>query len=189
MKFLLDFFPILLFFIAYKWQGIYAATVIAIAASAVQLAYFWFKTKRFENTHVATFLIITIFGGLTLYLQDDTFIKWKPTIVNWLFGLVCIGSQFIGKRPLIQRIMAGNISLPNDIWIKLNAMWATFFIFSGAANLFVMYNFDTDTWVNFKLFGMLGFTLLFVVLQGFFLMKYIEDEPTEQQEISTEKDE
>ncbi|PCI21457.1 MAG: septation protein A [Piscirickettsiaceae bacterium] len=178
----------LLFFIAYKWQGIYAATVIAIAASAVQLAYFWFKNKRFENTHVATFIIITVFGGATLYLQDETFIKWKPTIVNWLFGIACIGSQFIGKRPLIQRIMDGNISLPDKVWKKLNVMWASFFIFLGAANLFVMYNFDTDTWVNFKLFGMLGLTLLFVVLQGFFLVKHIEDEPDKQQEISTKND-
>jgi intracellular septation protein len=181
MKFLFDFFPIILFFIAYKWQGIYAATVIAIAASAVQVAYYWLKNKSFETTHVATFFIIAVFGGLTLYLQDEAFIKWKPTIVNWLFGLVCIGSQFIGKQPIIQRMMNGNISLPNNVWTNLNAMWAAFFIFLGGINLYVMYNFDTDTWVNFKLFGMLGLTLLFVVLQGFYLMKHIQEEPDTQE--------
>jgi len=188
MKFLFDFFPIILFFIAYKWQGIYAATVIAIAASAAQVAFYWFKNRSFETTHVATLLIITVFGGLTLYLQDEAFIKWKPTIVNWLFGLVCIGSQFIGQQPIIQRMMKDNLSLPNSVWTNLNAMWAAFFIFLGGINLFVMYNFDTDTWVNFKLFGMLGLTLLFVVLQGFYLMKHIQEEPESSQPIQSNKE-
>lgn len=188
MKFLFDFFPIILFFVAYKWQGIYAATVIAIAASAVQVAFYWLKNKSFETTHVATLLIITVFGGLTLYLQDEAFIKWKPTIVNWLFGLVCIGSQFMGKQPLIQRMMKDNVSLSNKVWRNLNGMWAAFFIFLGGANLLVMYNFNTDTWVNFKLFGMLGLTLLFVVLQGFYLMKHIQEEPEEQHPIQSNKE-
>ena len=183
MKFISDFFPILLFFIAYKLEGIYVATLVAIAASFVQVALFWLKYKKVEKSHLSTLIIITIFGGLKLYLQDENFIKWKPTIVNWFFGLVCFASQFIGKRPIIQRMMDANISLPDNIWLKLNTAWAVFFVFQGIANLFVMYNFGTDTWVNFKLFGMLGLTLVFALVQGFYLMKYIETpQPT------TEKD-
>ncbi|MBL4744565.1 MAG: septation protein A [Cycloclasticus sp.] len=175
MKFISDFFPILLFFIAYKLEGIYVATTVAIAASSVQVAVYWLKNKRFEPTHLFTFFIILIFGGATLYLQDEMFIKWKPTIINWLFSLACIFTAFIGKKPLIKRMMSGGITLPDDVWRKLNNIWAVFFFIQGALNLYVMYNFDTDTWVNFKLFGMMGLTVCFVIAQGFYLMKYIED--------------
>jgi len=174
MKFLTDFFPIILFFIAYKWQGIYLATTVAIAASFIQVSLFWIKTRRFDNSQLMTFLIILIFGGATLYLQDETFIKWKPTIINWLFALACLLSQFIGKAPLIKRMMSSGLSLADDIWTKLNTVWAAFFCLQGALNLYVIYNFDTDTWVNFKLFGMLGLTILFIIAQGIFLMKHIK---------------
>ncbi len=175
MKFLFDFFPILLFYIAFKWQGIYVAVIVAIAASAIQVSYSWLKHKHVEKTHIITFVIIAISGGATLYLQDEMFFKWKPTIINWLFGLACIGSQFIGKDPIIKRLMGDNLSLPNNIWLRLNTIWACFFIFMGTANLAVVYNFDTDTWADFKLFGMLGLTFLFIIAQGFYLMKYIEE--------------
>jgi len=174
MKILTDFFPIILFFIAYKWQGIYVATAVAIAASSLQVAAFWLKNRRFENSQLMTFFIILIFGGATLYLQDETFIKWKPTIINWLFALACLLSQFIGKTPLIKRMMSSGLSLADEIWAKLNSIWAAFFCFQGTLNLYVIYNFDTDTWVNFKLFGMLGLTILFIIAQGIYLMKHIE---------------
>lgn len=174
MKAITDFFPIILFFIAYKWQGLYAATMVAIAASFVQVAWHWFKTRQFEASHLTTLAIIVIFGGATLYLQDELFIKWKPTVINWLFALACVLTHFIGKTPLIKRVMSGGLTLPDTIWLKLNLIWASFFIVQGALNLFVMYNFDTDTWVNFKLFGMLGMTLLFIIAQGLYLMKYLE---------------
>ncbi|ORU89805.1 MAG: septation protein A [Cycloclasticus sp. symbiont of Poecilosclerida sp. M] len=174
MKFLSDFFPILLFFIAYKWQGIYAATVVAIAASTLQVSFHWLKHRRFEQMHLSTLAIICVFGGATLYFQDETFIKWKPTIINWLFALACIGSQFIGEKPLIKRMMGSSIQLPSNIWLKLNMAWAAFFLVAGSANLYVMYHFDTDTWVNFKLFGMLGLTTLFIIAQGFYLSRYIQ---------------
>jgi len=178
MKFLTDFFPIILFFIAYKWQGIYLATGVAIAASFLQVSFFWLKNRRFDNSQLITFFIILIFGGATLYLQDETFIKWKPTIINWLFAIACLLSQFIGKSPLIKRMMSGGLNLADEIWAKLNTIWAAFFCLQGSLNLYVIYNFDTDTWVNFKLFGMLGLTLAFIIAQGFYLMKHIE--PAEQ---------
>lgn len=180
MKFLFDFFPILLFFITYKWQGIYAATAVAIAASFIQVGLFWFKHRRFETMHLVTLALIAVLGGATLYLQDERFIKWKPTLVNWLFAAAFLGSQFIGNKPLAERMMGGSISLPAEIWRRLNGMWLLFFLAMGFANLYVVYNFDTETWVNFKLFGMMGLTLAFVIAQAFYLARHIE--PEEQNE-------
>ncbi len=180
MKFLFDFFPILLFFIAYKLYGIYAATAVAIAASFVQVGTFWLKHRRFENMHLVTLALIAVLGGATLWLQDEAFIKWKPTVVNWLFGAVFLGSQFIGKKPLAERMMGSAVTLPDGIWRRLNLAWTLFFVAMGFANLYVMYNFDTDTWVNFKLFGMMGLTLAFVIGQAFYLARYIKPEEAEE---------
>jgi len=172
MKFLFDFFPILLFFIAYKIYGIYAATAVAIVASFAQVGLFWFKHRRFETTHLITLGIIVIFGGATLLLQDEMFIKWKPTILNWLLGLGFLGSQFIGEKPIAQRMMGKNIILSASGWSHLNLSWSGFFIAMGFLNLYVVYNFDTDTWVNFKLFGILGLTFAFVIAQAFYLSRH-----------------
>lgn len=172
MKLLFDFFPIVLFFIAYKLYGIYAATVVAIIASFLQVGLFWFKHRRFETTHLLTLGLIVIFGGATLLLQDEMFIKWKPSVLNWLLGLVFLGSHFVGKQTLTQRMLGGNISLPTHGWARLNLSWSAFFILLGFINLYVVYNFDTDTWVNFKLFGMLGLTFLFIVLQAIYLSRH-----------------
>ncbi len=179
MKFLYDFFPILLFFIAYKLYGIYAATVVAIVASLVQVGLFWFKHRRFENMHLITMALILVLGGLTLWLQDETFIKWKPTIVNWAFAAAFLGSQFIGEKTLVERMMGSAIELPSEIWQRLNIAWVLFFSGLGLANLYVMYNFDTDTWVNFKLFGMMGLTITFVVAQAFYLARFMPEENDE----------
>lgn len=182
MKLLFDFFPVILFFIAYKLHGIYAATAVIIAASTIQMALFWLKYRRFEGLHVTTFFLVVLLGGATLLLEDETFIKWKPTVVNWLFGLVFLGSQFIGKQPLIARVMGKNITLPAGIWLRLNTAWIIFFIGLGFINLFVAYNFDTDTWVNFKLFGMMGLTLAFIIAQGFYLAPHVrtDNDPEEE---------
>jgi intracellular septation protein len=176
MKFLFDFFPILLFFIAYKTHGIYAATAVAIVASFVQVAIYWFQHRRFETTHLVTLALIAVFGGLTLALQDETFIKWKPTVINWLFGVVFLASQYIGQKTIVERMMGATISLPAFVWPRLNLAWALFFIALGFANLYVMSYFDTDTWVNFKLFGMMGLTFAFLIAQGFYLTRYIQEE-------------
>ncbi len=175
MKLLFDFFPILLFFLAYKFYGIYTATMVAIVATVLQLAFSWFKNRKVEPMHLITLAFIVILGGATLYLQNELFIKWKPTLINWVFGLVFIGSQFIGERTIIERMMQNNITLPDEIWKRLNLTWAFFFILLGCINLYVVYRFDTDTWVNFKLFGMLGLTLVFVVIQAVYLSRYIPE--------------
>lgn len=175
MKLLFDFFPIILFFVAFKFYGIYTATAVAIAATLAQVGYSWIKQRKVEPMQWITLLLITVMGGLTLYFQDEQFIKWKPTVINWLFGIAFLGSQFIGQRPFVERMMSGNLELPSTVWKRLNLSWALFFISLGFANLFVIYNFDTETWVNFKLFGMLGLTLAFVILQAIFLSKYIPE--------------
>lgn len=176
MKLLFDFFPILLFFIAFKLFGIYVATAVAIAASVLQVGYVYLKNKRVENMHLITLALIIILGGATLIFHDETFIKWKPTIVNWGFALVFLGSHFIGKKPIVRRLMDQALYLPEKVWNRLSYMWVVFFIFSGIANLYVAFNYDTDTWVNFKLFGLMGLTLAFILVQGVYISRYIQDD-------------
>ncbi len=137
MKFLFDFFPILLFFIAYKLYGMYTATAVAIAASFVQVAAFWLKNKRFEKMHLITLGLITVLGGATLLLQDRAFFMWKPTAINWLFAVVFLGSQFFGEKPIIERMMSHAIEAPKQVWHRLNLSWVTFFTAMGIANLYV----------------------------------------------------
>lgn len=175
MKFLFDFFPVLLFFLAYKMFDIYVATAVAIGATFVQIAFTWFKTKKLVPMQLITLAVIVIFGGLTLYLRDEQFIKWKPTVINWLFCVAFLGSHFFGQRTAIERMLSGTIVLPQPIWRRLNGGWTVFFFLLGAANLYVMHAFDSNTWVNFKLFGMLGLTLAFVILQSVYLARYIEN--------------
>jgi intracellular septation protein len=180
-KFLWDFFPILLFFVVYKQVDIYTATATLMGASAIQVMIGWIRTRRIEKMHLFTLVLVLVLGTATLLLQDVRFIKWKPSIVNWLFAVIFIGSHFIGERPIIQRMMSEHISMPDSVWLRLSLSWILFFILSGVANLIVVFNFDTDTWVNFKLFGMLGMTLVFVILQSIFLSKYIEDDDSTEQ--------
>jgi intracellular septation protein len=176
MKFLFDFFPILLFFVAYKLKDIYWATGVAIAASLFQVAYMWFRHRRIEKMHWITLALIVVFGGLTLILQDEMFIKWKPTVLNWMFAVVFLGSQYIGEKNLAQRMLGANFTLEARQWLHVNLSWVVFFILLGAANLYVMYNFDTDTWVDFKLFGMMGLTIAFVLIQALLLSRYMKPE-------------
>ena len=178
MKFLADFFPILLFFVAYKMYDIYVATAVIMVASITQVSYAWFKHKHVEKIHWITLVLVVLFGGLTLILQDEMFIKWKPTIINWLFAIAFLGSQYIGKKSFIERMLGASIELAKADWIKLNISWVAFFVALGFINLYVVYNYDTDAWVNFKMFGMMGITLLFMIVQGIYLnrlMKPIED--------------
>ena len=178
MKLLFDFFPIILFFIAFNLFGIFVATAATMAASVAQISAFYIKNRRFEIVHLLTLAILLVLGGATLYLQNELFIKWKPTAVNWLLAVSFFFSQYIGEKPLIRRLMDNNVSLPDMIWKRLNMSWVSFFGLMGAVNIYVLYNFDTKTWVNFKLFGMLGLTLLFVVLQAMYLTRHIEEETT-----------
>lgn len=176
MKFLTDFFPILLFFIAYQLYDIYVATAVAIVSSVLQVGYAWFTRRKVEKMHLITMIMLLVFGGLTLLLRDPLFIKWKPTVVNWLFGAAFLGSQFIGERNMVQRLMQHAVELPKAIWRRLNLAWALFFIASGVLNLYVAFSYSEEIWVNFKLFGMLGLTLVFVLLQAFYMARHIQDQ-------------
>jgi len=178
MKMFFDFLPVLLFFIVYKMYDIYAATAVLIAASFIQTVGHRVIKGSFEKTHVITLALVALFGGLTLALQDENFIKWKPTAINWLFAIVFIGSQFIGKKTIIERMMGANLTLPSFVWVKLNLAWALFFIFLGAINIYVAFSFDTDTWVNFKLFGLMGLTFVFIIAQSLFLVPYLKEAST-----------
>ncbi len=175
MKFLFDFFPVLLFFVAYKMYDIYVATAVAIAASIIQVGFYWLQHRKFEKMHLVTLVLITVLGGATLILQDETFIMWKPSVINWAFAIAFVGSQFIGKKPIVQRMMEGAVSLPDKIWHRLSYAWSLFFILLGVLNIYVAYNYDLDTWVNFKLFGLTGLSFLFIILQAFYIGKYIEE--------------
>jgi len=175
MKMLFDFFPVLLFFIVYKMSDIYMATAVLIGACAVQTFGHRLIKGRFENAHLITLLLVALFGGLTLVLQDELFIKWKPTAINWLFTIIFIGSRFIGEKTIIERMMGANITLPQPVWNRLNLAWALFFLLLGALNLYVAFSFDTDTWVNFKLFGLMGLTFAFIIMQSFYLMPYLKE--------------
>jgi intracellular septation protein len=180
MKFFADFFPVLLFFLAYKWFDIYVATAVAIAATIIQLAASWLKTRSLATMQLVTLGVILVFGGLTLYLHDEQFIKWKPTVINWLFGAAFLLSHCVGRRTAIERMLGSAIALPQPVWRRLNIGWTIFFLAMGAANLVVMTYCDSDTWVNFKLFGMLGLTIVFVVLQSLYLARYVKETKEDQ---------
>ncbi|TAK81471.1 MAG: septation protein A [Betaproteobacteria bacterium] len=175
MKFLFDFFPVVLFFVAFKLTGIYVATGVAIAASFVQVAWLKLRGKRVDPMLWASLAIIAVFGGATLLLQDETFIKWKPTVLYWLLGSVLAGAALLFRRNLIRTMLSEQVQLPDPVWSRLNWSWIGFFVFMGALNLYVAYNYSTDLWVNFKLFGGMGLMLVFVVVQAAFLARYVED--------------
>lgn len=190
MKFLFDFFPVVLFFIAYKTYDIFVATAVIIVSSAVQVSAFWLKHRRFEKMHIVTLVLVVVLGGATIILHDDHFIKWKPSIVNWLFAVAFLGSHYIGKQTIIQRMLATNISLPAPIWTRLSYIWIGFFVLMGIANMYVAFYFApelsleerTDIWVDFKLFGMMGLTFIFVVIQSIYLARHIEDTESSQEQ-------
>ena len=177
MKLLFDFFPILLFFVAYKLYGIYVATATAIGATVLQVGLFWLKHRRVERMHVITLAIIVVFGGATLLLHDPVFIKWKPTVAYWLFALTFLGSQFIGDKCIIERMMGHALQTTRAVWTRLNLAWVVFFVAMGFVNLYVAFNYAEATWVNFKLFGLMGLTLLFVLAQGLVLARHAQEPP------------
>ncbi len=191
MKQLIDFIPLLLFFIVYKTEpraidilgdtymlgGIFSATAMLIVSSLVVYGILFIKQGKLEKSQWLTLVACLVFGSLTLAFHSETFLKWKAPVVNWLFALAFAGSHFIGDRPLIQRIMGHAISLPQAIWFKLNIAWIIFFLFCGAANLYVAFTFQ-EFWVDFKVFGSLGMTLLFLVGQGIYLSRHMSDPAT-----------
>ncbi|WPB59158.1 septation protein A [Xylophilus sp. GOD-11R] len=173
MKLLLDFFPIILFFVAFKLGGIYVATGIAIAATAVQIGWFYFKRGKIEPMQWVSLVVIVLFGGATLIAHNEEFIKWKPTVLYWVMGLTLAGGQLFFKKNLLKSLMGSQMQLPDHAWRVANWSWVGFFTVMGALNLWVAYHFDTDTWVNFKLFGGMGLMLVFVVVQGLYLGRHM----------------
>lgn len=174
MKLLFDFFPLILFFIAYKLADIYVATGVAIVATFAQVGWLLLRRRKIEPMLWASLAIVVIFGGATLAFQNDTFIKVKPTVLYWLFAVVLGGSQRLLHRNLMRSMLGKQIELPNAVWTRLNWGWTGFFAVMGAANLFVALNFNRDVWVDFKVFGGIGLMLLFVIGQALYLSRYIE---------------
>ncbi|OZI39206.1 septation protein A [Bordetella genomosp. 1] len=181
-KFLFDLFPLLLFFVAFKYADIYFATKVAIAASVLQIAWLKIRRKPVDAMNWVSLIVIVLFGGATIYLHSDTFIKWKPTVLYWLFGGALLFSRYVLGRNLIEKFMGSKITLTEPaVWNKLNLAWATFFVVAGALNLYVAFSgaFTEDQWVSFKAFGLLIMTFLFVIGQSFWLGKYIAPEAAE----------
>jgi intracellular septation protein len=179
MKFLFDIFPVVLFFVAYKLFDIYVATGVAIAATFLQIAWVWLRHRKVDNMLWVSLAVIVVFGGATLVLQDETFIKWKPTVLYWLFGTVLAVAALGFKKNLIRAMMGQQIVLPEFVWDRLLASWIGFFVVMGVLNLLVAYNFSTDDWVNFKMFGGIGLMLLFVLAQAVMLARYVEEKGPE----------
>ena len=200
MKFLFDLLPVILFFAAYKFAGaqpeashafathwlgdnialtqapILIATAVTIVATFAQIAIVWVRHRKVDTMLWVSLAIIVVFGGATLFFHNPTFIKWKPTALYWLFGIVLLGSALLLKRNLIRKALEAQVALPEMIWGRLNLAWAGFFVAMGVLNIYVAYNFSEEAWVNFKLFGGMGLMFAFVLGQGFYLSRHLEEE-------------
>ncbi|WCM86445.1 septation protein A [Acidovorax sp. NCPPB 3576] len=178
MKLLIDFFPIILFFAAFKLWGIYTATAVAIAATVLQIGYLRYKNGKVEPMQWVSLGVIVVFGGATLLSHSETFIKWKPTVLYWLMGSALLIGQVFFRKNLIRSLMGAQMELPDAAWRTVNWSWTGFFAVMGLVNLWVAYHFDTDTWVNFKLFGGIGLMAVFVIGQALYLSRYMKEDET-----------
>ena len=175
MKLLFDVFPVILFFVAFKMFDIYVATAVAIGATFVQIGWLWLRGKKIDKMLWVSLVVITVFGGATLALADETFIKWKPTVLYWLFAAVLAVAALGFRKNLVRVMMQHQVTLPDEIWSRLLVSWIAFFGIMGALNIWVAYNFSTDAWVNFKLFGGIGLMIAFVLLQALMLARHVQD--------------
>ncbi|MBP0597199.1 septation protein A [Herbaspirillum sp. LeCh32-8] len=204
MKFLFDLFPVILFFGVFKWaEGhpasaqelvmqylggamsagavtaaqapILLSTAVAIVASLAQIGWLLLRRRKVDAMLWVSLAIIVVFGGATIYFRDDTFIKWKPTILYWAFGLALLVSQLFMKKNLIRVMMEKQVTLPETVWPRLNLAWILFFAVMGLINIYVAFNYPLDTWVNFKMFGSMGLMFAFIIGQSLFLSKYMKD--------------
>lgn len=177
MAFLFDFFPVLLFFGAYKLTDFFVATAVFIAATLVQIGYQWIRHRKVKTMHLVSAALVLVFGGATLLLQDEELLKWKVSVVYWLLAVGFLLSGWVGeKRTVVERLMGSQMDLPAVIWNRLNLMWVAFYIALGFLNLYVMFNYNTDAWVNFKLWGVFGLIILFALIQGVYLSRHLPDE-------------
>lgn len=175
MKLLFDLFPVILFFVAFKFWGIYVATSVAIGATIAQIIWTKYRHGKVDVMLWVSFLIIAVFGGATLLLHDETFIKWKPTILYWLFSTILLFSNLLFKKNLMRSLLQEKMALPVHIWDRVNLSWSLLFMALGFINLYVAFNYSTDSWVNFKLFGITGLMFIFIMAQGAWLSKYLDE--------------
>jgi len=188
MKFLFDFFPVIIFYVAYsvskklvgEVNGMVIATALLIAATCIQVAVTWYRKHKVEKMHVVVLVLAIVFGGATIYFHDPAYLVWKVTLANWLFAVAFLASHFFGESPIIKRMMQHAVELPEVIWTRLSYMWILFFAGVGVVNLIVARNVSFDTWVQFKLFGMLGLTIAFVVIQSFYLARHVKEKTPEE---------
>ena len=159
-----------------KQAPILLATMVVIVATALQIAWVWFRHRKVDTMLWVSLVLVTVLGAATLVFHDENFIKWKPTILYWIFAATLLGSAQLLGRNLIYAMLEKQMQLPTQLWTKLNYAWAAFFTAMGALNLYVAFNFSTAIWVNFKLFGGMGLMLLFVIGQGLLLAKYMPQE-------------
>jgi intracellular septation protein len=176
MKQFLDFLPLIVFFAFYKMYDIYAASGALIVATALALVYSWYRYRKLEKMTLITFVMVAVFGGLTLFFHNDEFIKWKVTVIYALFAIALLVSQLVMKKPLIQRMLGKEITLPEHVWAKLNVAWALFFITCGVANIYIAFWLPQNVWVNFKVFGLTAATLVFTLLSGVYIYRHMPQE-------------
>ncbi|MFO0519414.1 MAG: septation protein A [bacterium] len=184
MKWLFDLFPVILFFVAYKLAGLYTATAVAIAATFVQIAWLRLRGRKVEPALWLSLGVIVVFGGATLLLHDEVFIKWKPTVLYLLFTIGLVVAQGVFGRNPMRAVMGSQITLPDPAWKWLNYAWAAFFALLAVANILVANNFSTDAWVNFKLFGVTALMVVFVFAQALVLSRYAEAAETADKDAS-----
>jgi len=176
MKQFLDFLPLIVFFVFYKLYDIYLASAALIAATALVLVFTWMKYHRVEKMALITFLMVLVFGTLTLVFHNDLFIKWKVTVIYALFALALLISQLVLKKPLVQRMLGKELTLPDKVWINLNLAWAVFFLVCGLANIYVAFWLPQSTWVDFKVFGITALTLVFTLFSGIYIYRHMPEE-------------
>lgn len=182
MQLITDFLPVIIFFATYRLSGdLFTATGALIAAVILQTVVTWVRFRKVSPMALGSAALVIVFGGLTLILKNETFIQWKPTVVNWLLAAIFLGSHVVGERPVIERFMGEQVKLDRTGWRRLSLAWVTFFVLLGITNLVVAYTCDQATWVTFKLFGILGLTIAFVVAQAVWLSAHAEPEPTPEQ--------
>ncbi len=184
MQLLFDFLPIVLFFTAYVvTKDLFVAVAVLMVVAPLAFAVQWFISRKINKISAASTLLVVILGGATLISGDSVFIFWKPTVLYWAVAIAFLGSQFFGEKPFIQRMMEAAskdadepVQLTPQKWAKLNLMWVVFFVCAGGLNIYVAYNYAEETWVNFKLFGLLGLTFVFIVAQSFWLAQNIKQD-------------
>jgi intracellular septation protein len=184
MKVFLEYFPLFIFFIVNSIAGIYWATASLIAAAFIQIFYFIIKKEKIPAKQWIIFGLIVVFGGLTIYLQNDAFLKWKVTIINAFFAGALLVSNTFFKKNIIKEFLGESLSLPENIWSRLNLAWAMFFLFCAGLNYYVAFSYDLDTWVNFKVFGLTGLMFIFSITSILLLYKYLPQEEDSNENIN-----